>query len=173
MLRIDIINTAFTITTTFLPAAPSRVGLIYNWAVFRDGSEVFDIVSSSIQFYSYKLRAFSLLAGSVYVFRLTVLDPSTSLSCVQSVQATVIRSDLVAIISGAYERSAVLGSMITLDASYSYDADLPSESDQLQLLFFSPLLFLLYSSQLLTMVLLTSALTSSYLIFTAIESHFY
>ena len=96
------------------------------------------------------------------MFRLTVLDPSTSLSCVQSVQATVIRSDLVAIISGAYERSAVLGSMITLDASYSYDADLPSELDELD-----------SSSLPFPPLLIRHSSASSSLPFIAIESHFY
>ena len=107
----------------------SRTGLEYTWTAYK--GEVADqtLVSTSKQFYSYKLDPFMLAVDALYTFSLTVLDTVSLDSSTSSVQVSIEQSDLVAIISGGGTQAVLLGKSITLDASSSFDKDIAGESE--------------------------------------------
>lgn len=101
----------------------ARTNLLYTWAGYKNGVQDFSLVSSSSQFYSYKLKPYSLSVDSLYSIVLTVLDTKTKKSSTDTVQVEVVASNIVAIITGSSSRSVLLASTVTLDASFSYDQD--------------------------------------------------
>jgi hypothetical protein len=85
--------------------------------------EDLSLVSTSKQYYSYKLDPYTLAVNGLYTFELTVLDTVTLESSSNSVQVNVEPSDLVAVIRGGGTQAVLLGNSIILDASSSYDED--------------------------------------------------
>ena len=101
----------------------ARNNLLYTWVGYKNGVQDFSLVSSSTQYYSYKLKPYSLSVNSLYSIVLTVLDTKTKKSSTDTVLVEVVPSNIVAIITGSSSRSALLASTVTLDASFSYDQD--------------------------------------------------
>jgi REJ domain len=101
----------------------SRTGLEYTWTAYIGEDEDLSLVSTSKQYYSYKLDPYTLAVNGLYTFELTVLDTVTLESSSNSVQVNVEPSDLVAVIRGGGTQAVLLGNSIILDASSSYDKD--------------------------------------------------
>lgn len=101
----------------------SRTGLNYTWTAYTSGVQDLALVSTSKQYYSYKLDPHSLAVNTLYTFSLTVLDTVSLESSSNRVQVNIVPSHLVAIISGGGTQAVLLGNSITLDASSSYDND--------------------------------------------------
>lgn len=101
----------------------SRTGLNYTWTAYASGVQDLALVSTSKQYYSYKLDPYSLAVHTLYTFSLTVLDTVSLESSSNRVQVNIVPSELVAIIRGGGTQAVLLGNSITLDASSSYDKD--------------------------------------------------
>jgi REJ domain len=101
----------------------SRTGLEYTWTAYTGEDEDLSLVSTSKQYYSYKLDPYKLAVNGLYTFKLNVLDTVSLESSSNSVQVNVEPSDLVAVIRGGGTQAVLLGNSITLDASSSYDSD--------------------------------------------------
>ena len=74
---------------------------------------------------TYKLLAGSLAVNSQYIITLTVISTVSSLYSTAEVKVTVAQGNLIAKVSGGAMRSMMVGEMLTLDASNSYDTDYP------------------------------------------------
>lgn len=101
----------------------SSTGLTFLWAAYENGAQKFNIISTSKQYYSYKLNPYTLKPGSLYAFILTVLDPVSLLSSTKSVTVNVVPGVIVAQLSGGKIITLSEGSNTTLDASGSFDTD--------------------------------------------------
>lgn len=100
-----------------------RFNLLYSWAASRNGMQEYAIVSTSKQFYSFKLSPYSLAVQSLYTFTLTVLDRGTLQSSSSSVNVLVVPSNIVPVIAGGSPTALIVGQAFTADASASYDMD--------------------------------------------------
>ena len=99
--------------------------LEYKWSVQKDGSDTIEKIFSSARSASaFKLKPFSLVAGTTYTISLSVMYSKDFMSSSASVSVYVVASDIVAVIFGGGSKSMIPGQNITLDASKSYDLDL-------------------------------------------------
>jgi hypothetical protein len=101
----------------------NRAGLTYAWAVFKDGIQDITVESTSKQFETFTLDPHTLSVNSLWTFTLTVIDTTTNLSSVDSVSVTVVRGNIVAVITGGATTAVLFGGTLTLDASNSVDRD--------------------------------------------------
>lgn len=106
----------------------SRSGLVYTWSASVDGVQDLSLVSTSKQYYSYKLDPYVLTVNTLYTISLTVLDSVTLELSTNSVLVSVEPTDIVAVIKGGNTQAVQLGSSITLDASGSYNNDISGTS---------------------------------------------
>jgi len=96
----------------------------YAWNVTKDGSPLDSLVSESNDNRFFKLEPWTLEVPATYTFHVKAAD-SSGLSSSTSVDVSVTRSELVAILSGGNKIVSQLSSA-TLSASSSYDPDFPS-----------------------------------------------
>jgi hypothetical protein len=99
------------------------VGLVYTWAVFKDGSQDYTVKSTSKQFNKFTLDPYSLSVNSLWTFTLTVIDTTTTLSSVDSIAVNVVHGNIVAVILGGATTAVQFKGNLTLDASTSVDLD--------------------------------------------------
>lgn len=102
----------------------SSASLTFLWSAYENGAQKFNIISTSKQYYSYKLSPYTLKPGSLYAFVLTVFDPTTLLSSTKTVSVNVVQGVIVARLAGGKMITMSEGSNTTLDASASYDTDI-------------------------------------------------
>ena len=100
-----------------------RSNLVYSWSASKNGVQDYTIVSTSKQFYSFKLSPYSLQVNALYTFTLTVLDSISLQSSSRSINALVVPSNIVSVIAGGSRAALNLGQAFTADASASYDGD--------------------------------------------------
>ena len=105
----------------------SSASLTFLWSAYENGAQKFNIISTSKQYFSYKLSPYTLKTGSLYSFVLTVFDPTTLLSSTKAVSVSVMPGVIVARLSGGKMITMSEGSNTTLDASASYDTDQPGK----------------------------------------------
>ena len=105
----------------------SSASLTFLWSAYENGAQKFNIISTSKQYFSYKLSPYTLKPGSLYSFVLTVFDPTTLLSSTKAVSVSVMPGVIVARLSGGKMITMSEGSNTTLDASASYDTDQPGK----------------------------------------------
>ena len=75
--------------------------------------------------YRFKLNGYTLDASKTYEIRATASNSYTGTSSTSSVEVIVTSNELVAVIDGAAHRTIKRGEKLEIDASLSYDADLP------------------------------------------------
>jgi REJ domain len=102
----------------------SSASLTFLWSAYENGAEKFNIISTSKQYYSYKLSPYTLKPGSLYAFVLTVFDPTSLLSSTKTVSVNVVQGVIVARLAGGKMITMSEGYNTTLDASASYDTDI-------------------------------------------------
>jgi hypothetical protein len=106
--------------------ASSVTDLLYTWKVLDEQSKpVSNLVSTSKISSTFLLPPYSLKANTVYTILMTAYDSIVATSATASVTVSVGFGPIVAVIAGASERVIPFGSSIILDASNSYDANLP------------------------------------------------
>ena len=101
----------------------SSASLTFLWSAYENGAQKFNIISTSKQYFSYKLSPYTLKPNSLYSIVLTVFDPTTLLSSTKAVSVNVMQGAIVARLSGGNMITMSEGSNTTLDASASYDTD--------------------------------------------------
>ena len=112
----------------------SRAGLVYQWTVSSNGvptksecraDECKSLASTSKQQYTYLLKPNTLLTGKQYTMKVSVLDQASGASSSSSVDVSVAAGPVVAVTKGGASRSVPAGGSVTIDATASYDADIP------------------------------------------------
>jgi hypothetical protein len=76
----------------------------------------------------FKLSAYTLTVGAAYTLSVTALSTASGQQSTATVQLKVLQSDLVAVLKGGSTRYAMVGEVVTLDASSSYDKDYPQQA---------------------------------------------
>jgi hypothetical protein len=101
----------------------STQDLMYAWTVSLAGnsSAVLSLASISKDPSKYALAAYQLSSQTSYTIQLIVTDASTLQSNSATVTVVVGDSDLVIVIAGGSEQCVRVGSLISVDASGSYD----------------------------------------------------
>ena len=105
-----------------------RSGLEYRWTVYDNGALNSDLVSESQDPSKFRLAAYRLTVLHNYEVILTVRNTASAQSSTAKVNIFVQQSPLVAALKGGRTQSAVIGGVAIIDASNSYDPDLPGES---------------------------------------------
>jgi hypothetical protein len=110
----------------------SAAGLLYYWTIFELLAGASSFANSTLRSASqnptvFKLPAYALSTGSVYLLSVKVLSLTSGLVSSASVTVTVQQSDLLAVLKGGSTRYAMVGEVVTLDASGSYDKDYPQQ----------------------------------------------
>lgn len=100
-----------------------RSNLAYSWTASKNGVQDYSIVSTSKQFYSFKLSPYSLQVNALYTFTLTVLDRNSLQSSSRSINALIVPSVIISVIAGGSRTALNIGETFTADASASYDRD--------------------------------------------------
>ena len=95
----------------------------YAWSVTQDGVEVTSVVSTSVDKRYFRLNAYTLKPGSIYLFTVLVTD-SMGLTNEASVEVEIDFGSLVAVVSGG-NRAVSLNDEVALSASSSYRTDYP------------------------------------------------
>jgi hypothetical protein len=108
----------------------SSSGLQYAWTVRQLLPGTTSYTNATLRTTSqspavFKLPAYTLIVGGVYTLTVTAELTATGRQSSTSVQLTVLQSDLVAVLKGSTSRYAMVGEVLTLDASTSYDKDTP------------------------------------------------
>jgi hypothetical protein len=106
----------------------SRTGISFSWGVYLDNVLQTKISSTSRNPYKLTLDPYTLNSGNTYEMRASAVYDAQGTSSYQVVQVIVEEGDIMAVISGAVSRSIKIGEQIAVDASGSYDLDLPEDS---------------------------------------------
>jgi hypothetical protein len=111
----------------------SSMGLQYSWAATQllPGATSFanaTLRSTSQNPTVFKLPAYMLTVGATYTLTVTALSSASCQRSSAAVQLKVLQSDLVAVLKGGSTRYAMVGEVVILDASSSYDKDYPQQS---------------------------------------------
>jgi hypothetical protein len=112
--------------------AKSSAGMQYTWAVAQlsPGATSYSNVtlrSTSQNPTVFKLPAYSLSVGATYSLSVTAQSAASGERSCAVVQLRVVQSDLIAVLKGGSTRYAMVGDVVTLDASISYDKDYPQQ----------------------------------------------
>jgi hypothetical protein len=97
-----------------------------SWMVYQDGLFNASLTSVSRDRFKFKLNPYTLTPLSLYQVFVVATNPLNGISSRATVEITVPQSRLVALIRGGSTLSLRLGSSLVLDASTSYDPDVPS-----------------------------------------------
>jgi hypothetical protein len=111
----------------------SSVGLQYSWAVTQLLTGATSNVNATLRSASqnptvFKLPTYALSVGATYTLVVTVMSTASGQRSSAAVQLKVMQSDLVAVLKGGSTRYAMVGDVLTLDASGSYDKDYPQQA---------------------------------------------
>ena len=103
----------------------TSAGLQFGWTVFENNVRNLGIVSISSNPAAFKLDAYTLEAGFTYRLVLAATITATLSTASTTVSVLVVPGDVVAVLASGTDRSVRLNDTITLDASPSYDEDIP------------------------------------------------
>jgi hypothetical protein len=111
----------------------STAGLQYFWTVSQllPGASSFvniTLRSASQNPTVFKLPAYALSIGATYTITVSTAAAASGQRSSAAVQLKVLQSDLVAVLKGGSTRYAMVGELVTLDASGSYDKDYPMQT---------------------------------------------
>jgi hypothetical protein len=129
--RADALNLLADAYTQSCSGGKSSANLLYSWTARQLLAGATQYTNATVQFASqnpavFKLPAYSLAVGATYTLTVSALSTLSSQRASAVVQVRVLQSDLVAVLRGGSTRYAVVGEILTLDASGSYDKDYPS-----------------------------------------------
>jgi hypothetical protein len=132
LFRSDPVSVVADAYTQSCSGVKSSAGLQYYWAVaqhLRGATSYSNITlrSTSQNPTVFKLPAYSLSVGSIYSLSVTALSVASGERSSAVVQLRVMQSDLIAVLKGGSARYAMVGDVVTLDASSSYDKDYPQQ----------------------------------------------
>jgi hypothetical protein len=113
--------------------AKSLAGLQYSWAVTQLLPGATSNVNATLRSASqnpivFKLPAYALTVGVTYTLVVSALSTASGQRSSAAVQLKVAQSDLLAVLKGGSTRYAMVGDVIKLDASGSYDKDYPQQA---------------------------------------------
>jgi hypothetical protein len=100
----------------------------YIWNIYKNGVKDLSLMYRSISSADpsvLHISPYSLTSGSSYEIRLEAVDMLASTVLPSSVFVDVIKGNIVALISNGAEISVPVGSNVTIDASKSYDLNIP------------------------------------------------
>jgi hypothetical protein len=128
--RADPLSVVADAYTQSCSGAQSSAGLQYSWRVTQllPGATSFTnatLRSASQNPTVFKLPAYTMSVGATYTLTVTTLSSTSGQRSSAAVQLKVLQSDLVAVLKGGSSRYAMVGEVVTLDASNSYDKDYP------------------------------------------------
>lgn len=132
MYRTDALSVLADAYTQSCSGSKSSAGLQYFWAVSQllPGAAAFTnatLRSTSQNPAVFKLSAYTVTVGATYTITVSVLSTASGQRSSAAVQVKVARSDLVVVLNGGSTKYAMVGDMVTLDASGSYDKDYPQQ----------------------------------------------
>jgi hypothetical protein len=130
MYRAEALSVLVDAYTQSCSGGRSSANLLYSWTATQllPGASRYTnatVQSSSQNPAVFKLPAYTLSVGATYTLTVSVLSTQSSRRASAAVQVQVLQSDLVAVLKGGSTRYVVVGEVITLDASSSYDKDYP------------------------------------------------
>jgi hypothetical protein len=130
--RTDPLSVVADAYTQSCSGAKSSVGLQYSWAVTQLLPGATSSVNATLRSASqnptvFKLPAYSLTVGVTYTIVVTALYTASGQRSSAAVQLKVTQSDIAAVLKGGSTRYAMVGDVLTLDASSSYDKDFPQQ----------------------------------------------
>eukprot|EP01032_Pedospumella_encystans_P012927 gene12927-14918_t len=118
----------------------SYANLQQSWRMFQvtsEGSPLVNINSTSQNPTVFRLSPHTLQAGAQYLLVLSATSLITTLSSSAQISVTVSRGAIVAAIAGGSDRFVEVNETFLLDASSSYDEDIPIESSRSENLTFA------------------------------------
>lgn len=101
----------------------SSSNILLSWTVLQNGVQNKSITSISLQSNIFLLKPYSLAVNTIYTIQVQAVYALSYASTVDSIQISVLSSNLVAIILGGLQVGVRMGSSTSLDASGSYDPD--------------------------------------------------
>jgi hypothetical protein len=130
--RTDALSVLADAYTQSCSGAKSSAGLQYSWVMTQllPGASAYTnatLRSTSQNPTVFKLPFYSLTVGAVYTVTVSALSMLSGQRSSAVVQLKVLQSDLVAVLKGGSTRCAMVGEVVTLDASGSYDKDYPQQ----------------------------------------------
>ena len=125
--KLSLSSVAFVTVCDVLEPAASSNGLIYTWAANVAGVPETTLVSTSKQTSSYLISEYVLVSNVVYTNEVTVFDTASSSSTTTSTDVFVQPGELVVGFTfGGDSLGVRAGEPIVVNASLSYDLDLPN-----------------------------------------------
>jgi hypothetical protein len=133
MYRADPLSVVADAYTQSCTGSKSSVGLQYSWTAIQLLLGTTSYTNATVRSTSqnptvFKLPAFTLSVGATYTLTVTALSTTSGQRSSAVVQLNVLQSDLVAVLKGGSTRYAIVGEVVTLDASSSYDKDYPQQA---------------------------------------------
>jgi hypothetical protein len=130
--RVDPLSVLADAYTQSCGGGKSSAGLQYSWTVTQLLPDATFYTNATLRSTSqnpavFKLPAYTLTVGAAYTLSVTALSTASGLRASAAVQLKVLQSDLAAVLKGASTRYAVVGEVVTFDASGSYDKDYPQQ----------------------------------------------
>jgi hypothetical protein len=133
MYRADPLSVIADAYTQSCTGSKSSSGVQYTWAITQllPGASAYTnttLRSASQNPSVFKLPAYTLSVGATYTLTVTAQSVASGQRFSAVVQLKVLQSDLVAVLKGGSTRYAMVGEVVTLDASSSYDKDYPQQA---------------------------------------------
>jgi hypothetical protein len=130
--RADPLSVVADAYTQSCSGSKSSAGLQYTWAVMQllPGATSFTNATwrtTSQNPTVLKLPAYTLSIEATYTLTVTAWSSASGQRSSAAVQLKVLQSDLAAVLKGGSTRYAMVGEVVTLDASGSYDKDYPQQ----------------------------------------------
>jgi hypothetical protein len=131
--RADALSVVADAYTQSCTGSKSSAGLQYSWAITQllPGATAYNnatLRSISQNPTVFKLPAYTVSVGATYTLTVTAQSGASGQRSSAAVQLSVLQSDLVAVLKGGSTRYAMVGEVVTLDASNSYDKDYPQQA---------------------------------------------
>jgi hypothetical protein len=131
--RADALSVVADAYTQSCSGVRSSMGLQYSWAATQLLPGATSYTNATLRSTSqnpmvFKLPAYMLTVGATYTLTVTAFSSASGQRSSAAVQLKVLQSDLVAVLRGGSTRYAMVGEVVTLDASSSYDKDYPQQS---------------------------------------------
>jgi hypothetical protein len=131
--RADALSVVADAYTQSCTGSKSSSGVQYTWATTQllPGASAYTnatLRSASQNPTVFKLPANTVSVGATYTLTVTAQSIASGQRSSAAVQLKVLQSDLVAVLKGGSTRYAMVGEVVTLDASSSYDKDYPQQA---------------------------------------------
>jgi hypothetical protein len=115
-----------------LSGGKSSTGLQYSWVIAQNLPAAATHHNATLRSVSqnpavFKLPAYALSVGITYTLTVSATSAVSALQSSAAVQVKVLQADLAAVLRGGSTRYSMVGEVITMDASSSYDKDYPQQ----------------------------------------------